>query len=117
MTKTIGQKIKLIMDYYGCSDYGKVGEFSDKVGLSRQVLGNILNEKTKSPSIHVGIGILKGIPEISSDWFMRDIGEMIKEPAKKGGKPPVDFTPKIEADRALQDKVLTLESAIKDKKK
>ncbi len=75
----ITHKIKEIQRYYNLS----IRELADRSGVGRGAIQTYVKEgpdrKPSAPSIDAVLSILKAFPEINTDWFLFDEGEMIKK--------------------------------------
>ena len=67
---TLNEKIRNIISVYKLSDR----QFAIKIGVTQSVIGSMFQKGTE-PSAKVIKNTLAAFPEISSDWFLRDIGE------------------------------------------
>lgn len=52
-------------------------QFAMKIGVNQSVIGSMFQKGTE-PSSKVIRNTLAAFPEISADWFLRDIGDMLK---------------------------------------
>lgn len=112
ITPSLNSKIREIISFYKLSDR----QFAIKIGVTQSVIGSMFQKGTE-PSSKVIRNTLMSFPEISSDWFLRDEGEMLKSSNKE--------TPRIEslletistiqdAMNNYKDTILSLEERIKE---
>lgn len=96
---SLNEKIRDIISIYNMSDR----QFAIKIGVTQSVIGSMFQKGTE-PSSKVIRNTLAAFPEISSDWFLRDEGEMLRANSK-------------EAERlnTLLDTISTLQHAINAK--
>lgn len=69
---SLNSKIREIISAYNLSDR----QFALTIGVSQSVIGSMFQKGTE-PSAGVIRNTLKAFPDISSDWFLRDKGEML----------------------------------------
>lgn len=74
---TLNEKIREIISFYKLSDR----QFAIKIGVAQSVIGSMFQKGTE-PSAKVIRNTLNTFPEISADWFLRDMGEMMKSQTK-----------------------------------
>ncbi|MEI3156231.1 MAG: helix-turn-helix transcriptional regulator [Muribaculaceae bacterium] len=96
---TLNQKIRDIISAYKISDR----QFAIKIGVTQSVIGSMFQKNTE-PSSKVIRNTLAAFPEISADWFLRDIGEMLKSQSKE-----------VERINSLLDTIATLQESINAK--
>ncbi len=96
---TLNEKIRNIISVYKLSDR----QFAIKIGVTQSVIGSMFQKGTE-PSAKVIKNTLAAFPEISSDWFLRDIGEMFNSKNKE-----------IERINSLLDTISTLQDTINAK--
>ena len=96
---SLNEKIRDIISYYKLSDR----QFAIKIGVTQSVIGSMFQKGTE-PSAKVIRNTLATFPEISSDWFLRDIGEMLKSQSKES-----------ERLNTLLDTITTLQEALNAK--
>lgn len=75
---SINSKVRDIISYYRLSDR----QFAIKIGVNQSVIGSMFQKGTE-PSAKVICNTLASFPDISSDWFLRDAGEMLKSQSKE----------------------------------
>lgn len=99
---TVNEKIRAIIAYYKLSDR----QFAIRIGVTQSVISSMFQKGTE-PSSKVIRNTLEAFPELSSDWFLRDTGEMLIS-----NKPNT-----ADADRInkLVDTIATLQEAINAK--
>lgn len=68
---SLNEKIREILTVYKLS--GR--QFAIKIGVSQSVIGSMFQNGTE-PSAKVIRNTLIAFPEISADWFLRDVGEI-----------------------------------------
>lgn len=83
-------RIKQIMEYEQMSSMA----FADKINISRSSLTHIFNGRNQ-PSLDVAKKILIAFPEISTEWLIMGMGQMLQnvpvvEPASQPSTRPVD---------------------------
>lgn len=96
---TLNQKIREIISAYKLSDR----QFAIKIGVSQSVIGSMFQKGTE-PSAKVIRNTLATFQEISSDWFLRDSGDMLKSNSKE-----------LERMNSLLDTIQTLQDTINAK--
>lgn len=96
---TLNEKIREIISIYKLSDR----QFAIKIGVTQSVIGSMFQKGTE-PSSKVIRNTLSAFPEISADWFLRDIGEMLNTKSKE-----------VERINSLLDTIATLQEAINAK--
>lgn len=96
---SLNSKIREIISFYRLSDR----QFAIKIGVNQSVIGSMFQKGTE-PSSKVIRNTLLNFPEISSDWFLRDVGEMLIGPSKE-----------LERINSLLDTVKTLQDTINNK--
>ena len=96
---SLNEKIREIISYFKMSDR----QFALKIGVSQSVIGSMFQKGTE-PSAKVIRNTLMTFQEISADWFIRDEGEMIKNPNKE-----------LERINKLVDTIATLQETINAK--
>lgn len=96
---SLNRKIREIISYYKLSDR----QFAIKIGVTQSVIGSMFQKGTE-PSAKVIRNTLSSFPEISSDWFLRDTGEMLSSRSKE-----------VERLNTLLDTITTLQEALKIK--
>lgn len=96
---TLNDKIRDIISAYKLSDR----QFAIKIGVTQSVIGSMFQKGTE-PSSKVIRNTLAAFPEISADWFLRDLGEMLKSQSKE-----------LERINSLLDTIATLQEAINAK--
>lgn len=69
----LNSKIREIISFYNLSDR----QFSLKIGVNPSVIGSMFQKGTE-PSSKIIRNTLLNFPELSADWFLRDIGTMLK---------------------------------------
>lgn len=69
---TTNEKIREIISYYKLSDR----QFAIRIGVNQSVIGSMFQKSTE-PSAKVIRLTLAAFPEISAEWFLRDIGNML----------------------------------------
>lgn len=75
-------RIKLLMDYSRMA----TSVFADTIGISRSGLTHLLNGRNQ-PSLDVIKKILYAFPDVSTEWLMFGLGDMLK------GKPSATESP------------------------
>ncbi len=78
---SLNEKIRDIISHYKLSDR----QFAIKIGVTQSVIGSMFQKGTE-PSSKVIRNTLAAFPEISSDWFLRDSGDMLKSQSKEIGR-------------------------------
>lgn len=96
---SVNSKIREIISFYRMSDR----QFAIKIGVNQSVIGSMFQKGTE-PSAKVIRNTLAAFPEISSDWLLRDEGEMLKSRDKE-----------IQRINTLLDTIATLQDALKAK--
>lgn len=96
---TLNEKIREIISVYKLSDR----QFAIKIGVTQSVIGSMFQKGTE-PSSKVIRNTLASFPEISADWFLRDIGEMTKTTNKE-----------LDRINSLLDTIATLQDTINTK--
>ncbi len=96
---SLNAKIRDIISAYKLSDR----QFALKIGVTQSVIGSMFQKGTE-PSAKVIQNTMAAFPEISSDWFLRDSGEMLKSQSKE-----------IERLNSLLDTITTLQDTINAK--
>lgn len=96
---SLNSKIREIIAFYRISDR----QFAIKIGVNQSVIGSMFQKGTE-PSSKVIRNTLIAFPEISADWFIRDMGDMIIGPSKE-----------LERINSLLDTIATLQEAINTK--
>lgn len=71
MQLSLNSKIREIISHYQISDR----QFAMKIGVNQSVIASMFQKGTE-PSSKVIIKTLASFPDISSEWFTRDEGEM-----------------------------------------
>ena len=97
---TVNSKIRDIISFYNLSDR----QFAIKIGVTQSVIGSMFQKGTE-PSSKVIRNTLMSFPEISSDWFLRDEGDMLKSSNKE-----------IQRIESLLDTITTLQDTINNYK-
>ena len=90
-------------------------QFAIKIGVTQSVIGSMFQKGTQ-PSSKVITNTLNAFPEISSDWFIRDSGEMFVSQNKEyeRAKKLIDtITTLQESINAKNDTISTLTEKIK----
>lgn len=118
---TLNQKIREIISHYKMSDR----QFAIKIGVSQSVIGSMFQKGTE-PSAKVIRNTLLAFPEISSDWFIRDLGEMHRSTSKEMERINklngiIDSLQEVieaknETISTLQNRITQLESSTSNKK-
>lgn len=96
---SLNEKIRDIISYFKMSDR----QFAIKIGVTQSVIGSMFQKGTE-PSSKVIRNTLSAFPEISSDWFLRNEGEMFRSKSKE-----------IERINSLLDTITTLQNTINSK--
>lgn len=96
---SLNSKIREIISFYRLSDR----QFAIKIGVNQSVIGSMFQKGTE-PSSKVIRNTLINFPEISSDWFLRDSGDMFIGPSKEA-----------ERINSLLDTITTLQDTINAK--
>lgn len=96
---SLNSKIREIISFYRLSDR----QFALKIGVNQSVIGSMFQKGTE-PSSKVIRNTLIAFPEISSDWFLRDIGDMLIGQSKEA-----------ERINSLLDTIQTLQETINTK--
>lgn len=78
--EALRQRFIDIQDYTGL----KNEEFGDICGISHVSIGNITGGKSKGFDVSIVTKILEKYPEISGEWFLMGIGDMIKSTGLSG---------------------------------
>ena len=78
-------------------------QFAIKIGVTQSVIGSMFQKGTE-PSSKVIRNTLAAFPEISADWFLRDLGEMLKSQRKE-----------LERISSILDTISTLQDTINAK--
>jgi transcriptional regulator with XRE-family HTH domain len=69
---TISQRLRLFLDDLGIEQQ----EFADALGISRQVVSNAINGRTKYPKSDFLILLMKAYPQFNIYWLLTGEGEM-----------------------------------------
>ena len=96
---SLNSKIRDIISAYKLSDR----QFAIKIGVSQSVIGSMFQKGTE-PSAKVICNTMAAFPEISSEWFLRDSGEMLRSQSKE-----------LERINSLLDTIVTLQDTINSK--
>lgn len=72
---TIGQRLRLFLDYLGIEQQ----ELANTMKISKQVVSNAVNGKTKYPKSDFLIQLIEGYPGINLHWLLMGEGEMFVE--------------------------------------
>lgn len=96
---TLNEKIRDIISTYKLSDR----QFAIKIGVTQSVIGSMFQKGTE-PSSKVIRNTLAAFPEISADWFLRDMGEMLKSKSEE-----------LDRINKLVDTITTLQDTINSK--
>lgn len=100
-TPTLNSKIREIITYYKLSDR----QFAIKIGVAQSVIASMFLKGTE-PSAKVIKNTLTTFPEISADWFLMDLGDMMRGKSKEAER--IDI---------LLDTIATLQETINAKSK
>ena len=101
---TLNGKIREIISTYKLSDR----QFAIKIGVTQSVIGSMFQKGTE-PSSKVIRNTLIAFPEISADWFLRDVGDMIVT----GSKETERINAMLDTITLLQDTIRTKDDTIK----
>lgn len=74
LSSDLSERLKFLIK----SNYSSRRDFATKVGINNNTVNNIINNNN-SPNHSVVYKILKAIPELSAEWFIRGEGQMWKE--------------------------------------
>lgn len=77
------ERIQFIMSQYNLT----ATLFATKIGIQRSALSHIMSGRNK-PSLDFILKVKKGFPEISTDWLLLGIGNMVEKPDSKNGVEP-----------------------------
>lgn len=69
---TIGQRLRLFLDDLGIEQQ----ELANTIKISKQVVSNAVNGKTKYPKSDFLIQLIEGYPDINLYWLLLGEGEM-----------------------------------------
>lgn len=75
-------RIKQIMEYVQMSPTA----FADTIGINRSSLAHIFSGRNQ-PSLDVAKKILTSFPEISTEWLIMGVGDMLQTPLEEKAKP------------------------------
>lgn len=75
---TANSKVREIISFYKLSDR----QFAIKIGVNQSVIGSMFQKGTE-PSAKVICNTLAAFPDVSADWFLRDMGDMLKSRSKE----------------------------------
>lgn len=70
-------RIKQVMEYYEETP----NSFAEKLGVNRSNLTHIFSGRNQ-PSLDFAKKVLKAFPEVSTEWLIMGVGNMIKDPAE-----------------------------------
>jgi DNA-binding helix-turn-helix protein len=96
----LNTKIREIISFYQMSDR----QFASRIGVNQSVIGSMFQKGTE-PSAKVIRNTLLAFPEISTEWSLRDSGDMLKS------------NKEVERMNSLLDTMATLQEAINVKDK
>lgn len=102
--ETLNEKIREIISAYKLSDR----QFAIKIGVTQSVIGSMFQKGTE-PSAKVIRNTMMAFPEISSDWFLRDSGEMISGVSRETER----INAMLDTITLLQDTIKTKDDMIK----
>ena len=71
-------RIKQVMEYYEETP----NSFAEKLGVNRSNLTHIYSGRNQ-PSLDFAKKVLKAFPEVSTEWLIMGVGNMIKDPAEE----------------------------------
>lgn len=97
------ERLRAIISFYGLSDRA----FAIKCGLKQPTLDKQL-KGLRAISMETIVAILNTFGDISAEWLMRGVGEMMIKPA-----PPTD----LDRISTLVDTIATLQETINEKNK
>lgn len=117
---SLNSKIRDIISTYKLSDR----QFAIKIGVTQSVIGSMFQKGTE-PSSKVICNTLVAFPDISADWFIRDVGKMFKSQSEELNRINnlVDtistlqetINAKSENIKLLNDRIKQLESQLQSK--
>lgn len=109
---SLNEKIRDIISTYKMSDR----QFAIKIGVTQSVIGSMFQKGTE-PSSKVIRNTLAAFPELSSDWFLRDEGEMFRANTKEAERLNIlldTISMLQESLKAKSDTILVLHERIKE---
>lgn len=71
-------RIKRVMDFYKETP----ASFAEKIGVNRSNLTHLFSGRNQ-PSLDFAKKVLTAFPEVSTEWLIMGVGEMIKDPAEE----------------------------------
>ena len=101
---TLNEKIREIISAHKLSDR----HFAIKIGVTQSVIGSMFQKGTE-PSSKVIRNTLIAFPNISADWFLRDVGDMIVSTSKETER----INAMLDTITLLQETIRTKDDAIK----
>jgi transcriptional regulator with XRE-family HTH domain len=94
---TIGQRLRLFLDHLGIEQQ----ELANTMNISKQVVSNAINGKTKYPKSDFLIQLIEGYPSINLYWLLSGEGEMFTKNIPSNLKLIQDL--KVENERLKND--------------
>lgn len=99
---TISQRLRLFLDEINLGQQ----EFANAIGVSKQVVSNAVNGRTKFPKSDFLIQVIRAYPQLNIYWLLLGEGEMLSD------KPNINFQEELEElkkeNSKLKDKIIEL---------
>lgn len=99
---TISQRLRLFLDEVNLGQQ----EFANVIGVSKQVVSNAVNGRTKFPKSDFLIQVIRAYPQLNIYWLLLGEGEMILS------EPNIDLKNELEQvkneNSQLKDKIIQL---------
>lgn len=99
---TISQRLRLFLDEINLGQQ----EFANAIGVSKQVVSNAVNGRTKFPKSDFLIQVIRAYPQLNIYWLLLGEGEMFSD------EPNIDFQEQLEKlkeeNSKLKDKIIEL---------